>query len=48
MTIDPATGLIQWTPLPTQLGRNAVTIRVGDPAGAFGTQSYNVNVLPGL
>lgn len=47
MTIDPATGLIQWTPLPTQLGRNAVTVRARDPAGASGTQSYNVNVLPG-
>ncbi|TAN40738.1 MAG: hypothetical protein EPN25_06505 [Nitrospirae bacterium] len=39
MTIS-ATGLIQWTPTPAQVGPNSVTVRVTDPIGFFDTQSF--------
>jgi len=42
MTIDPASGLIQWTPSSAQVGRNDVTVRVQDSAGLFDTQSFTV------
>jgi hypothetical protein len=44
MSIDPASGLIQWTPAATQVGGNAVTVRASDPDGLFDTQSYTVTV----
>ena len=44
MTIDPLTGLIQWTPDISQLGGNPVTVRVQDTAGLFDTQSFTVDV----
>ncbi len=44
MTIDAVTGVIQWTPGSTQLGSNAVIVRVADPGGLFDTQSYAVVV----
>ena len=44
MTIDPATGLIQWTPASNQGGRQAVTVRVQDQGGLFATQSFTVQV----
>ena len=47
MTIDPASGLIQWTPVAGQIGINAVTARVADQGGLFATQSYNVDVAAG-
>lgn len=44
MSIQPATGLITWTPTPAQLGSNAVTVRVADAAGLFVMQSFAVVV----
>ncbi|MCB0059733.1 MAG: putative Ig domain-containing protein, partial [Caldilineaceae bacterium] len=46
MEIDPATGLIQWTPTPAQLGDNSVTVRVEDGRGGFFTQSFTLTVAP--
>ena len=44
MMIDPATGLIRWTPTNTQAGSNAITMRVEDEGGMFATQSFTVTV----
>jgi VCBS repeat-containing protein len=44
MTIDPATGLIQWTPSSGQLGDHSVTVRASDMAGASDTQSWTISV----
>ena len=45
MTIDPVSGLIQWTPADTQVGINGVTVRAADPAGLFATQAFTVDVI---
>ncbi len=44
MTIDSATGLIQWTPAGGQIGDNNVLVRVQDAGGLFATQSYTITV----
>ena len=44
MTIDPATGLIQWTPSGDQVGDHEVTIRVEDTSSLSDSQSFQVNV----
>ena len=47
MSIDTASGLIQWTPDAAQVGVNAVTARATDPGGLFATQSYTIDVAAG-
>jgi hypothetical protein len=44
MTIDPASGLIQWTPAVDQVGSHTVTVRATDQGGLFIEQSFNVVV----
>ena len=44
MTIDPALGLLAWTPAAGQVGPNAVTVRATDPGGLFATQSFTIAV----
>jgi Putative Ig domain len=44
MAIDPALGLITWTPTVGQAGPNAVTVRVTDQTTLFATQSFTVTV----
>ncbi|MBI3801634.1 MAG: VCBS repeat-containing protein, partial [Deltaproteobacteria bacterium] len=44
MTIDPATGLLQWTPASGQLGGNSVTVRVHDRGGLSDFQLFTVQV----
>ena len=44
MSINPATGLVTWTPAPDQLGSSPVTIQASDELGAANTQSFTVNV----
>jgi hypothetical protein len=44
MTIDPTSGLIQWTPAGSQLGDNSVQVRAADTGGLADTQSFTVNV----
>jgi hypothetical protein len=44
MSIDPSSGLIQWTPAAAQLGLNPVTVRVADGSSAFATQSFSIDV----
>lgn len=42
MSINTASGLINWVPLSGQVGNHAVTVRVADPAGLATTQSFTV------
>ena len=44
MTINPATGVISWTPAFNQVGTQLVTVRVTDSASAFATQTFTVMV----
>lgn len=46
MTINPSTGLIEWTPTPTQIGDHAVTVRVRDASGLSATQTFTLTVAP--
>ncbi len=45
MTINAATGLIQWFPLAGQVGNNNVTVRVRDVSNAAVTQSFTIAVI---
>ncbi|WP_051309765.1 putative Ig domain-containing protein [Desulfogranum japonicum] len=44
MTIDPSTGLIEWTPSGTQMGYYNVTARVDDGRCGEATQSFRIYV----
>lgn len=46
MTIDPGTGLIEWTPGDGQTGNNDVVVRVDDDLGGFATQPFTISVAP--
>ena len=46
MTIDPATGLVQWTPTADQVGSQPVTVRVQDQLGAGAAQGFAITVQP--
>ena len=45
MSIDSASGLIQWTPVQAQVGNNAVTVEVSDDKGRVTPQSFTISVL---
>ena len=47
MSIDPETGLLQWTPDQEAVGAVAVAIMVEDPHGAFDEQTYELLVEEG-
>ncbi len=44
MTIDAASGLIQWTPEAADLGDHSVVVRVTDVPGASTTQAFTLTV----
>ena len=44
LTLDPATGRLSWTPLPTQTGVFPVTLRVADGRGGSATRSFDLIV----
>ncbi|MEE4331324.1 MAG: putative Ig domain-containing protein [Wenzhouxiangella sp.] len=44
MSIDPATGLLTWTPTTLQLGPHPVTVRVRDAQGAADETSFQITV----
>lgn len=46
-TIDPASGVIEWTPTDLQLGEHDFTVRVTDLEGEFDEQSFVVTVTAG-
>src|SRR5262249_25753309 len=45
MTIDPASGLLLWTPTVGQIGSNAVTVVVTDSQGLTAAQPFNIQVV---
>lgn len=44
MTVDPFSGQFSWTPTPSQVGPNAVTVRASNFAGQV-DQSFTVNLV---
>lgn len=44
MSIDPASGMIRWTPASQHLGPHAVTVRVSDPLGFSDTKSFTLTI----
>ncbi|RLJ18333.1 hypothetical protein DJ031_11780 [bacterium endosymbiont of Escarpia laminata] len=46
MSIDPATGQMSWIPDGSQIGNQAVRIRVEDGQGGFAEQSFTIVVTP--
>jgi RHS repeat-associated protein len=44
MSIDAATGLVQWIPTNAQTGLSQVAVRVEDAGGLFATQGFSVQV----
>ena len=44
MTVDPATGSVDWTPTTGQIGLQDVTLTVSDGRGGTATQTYAVRV----
>jgi RHS repeat-associated protein len=46
LSVNPATGLVTWTPTVTQLGTNSVTLQVDDGRAGTATQVYSVAVQP--
>ncbi len=44
MTINPATGVIQWTPTNDDVGESSVSVRAQDAGGLFDTQSFVIDV----
>lgn len=45
MSIDPATGVLRWTPAAGQVGDNPVTIAVSDNRGGTTTQTFTLPVV---
>ena len=47
MSIDAATGLLQWTPTSAQVGTHSgIIVKVSDQKGLFATQSIDITVKP--
>ncbi len=44
MTIDAASGLVQWTPSAGQIGSHTVAVRAADGRGGWATQTYTLAV----
>jgi RHS repeat-associated protein len=44
MTIEPETGLIEWTPTESDLGDHNVSVAVTDTSGASDTQGFTITV----
>ena len=44
LTIDNASGALQWSPVPAQLGANSVLVVVTDSAGNIATQHFVITV----
>ncbi len=44
MTINPSTGLLQWTPTAAQIGPHEFTVRLTDLAGNVRNQNFALNV----
>jgi outer membrane protein assembly factor BamB len=45
VSINPASGLIDWTPTPAQTGDSDITVRVEDLSGLFNFTTFTVSVI---
>ena len=45
MTINPASGLVRWTPTGGQIGSHIVAVKVTDSVGEFAYQGYSIEVV---
>ena len=45
MTVDPASGRIEWTPADDQVGTHAVAVRVSDGRGGQAVQEFTITVI---
>ena len=45
MTINPANGLVRWTPTGGQIGSHIVAVKVTDSVGEFAYQGYSIEVV---
>jgi large repetitive protein len=45
MTIDPVTGIVEWTPTLVYVGKNVVTFIATDAGGASAVESFELDVL---
>jgi hypothetical protein len=48
MSIDPASGVMTWTPLPGQVGPHAVSVRVSDRDQFSTSRSFEVSVIAAI
>ena len=48
MSIDPASGVMTWTPLPGQVGPHAVSVRVSDRGQFTASRSFEVSVIAAI
>jgi len=44
MTVDPSTGVLNWSPTAAQAGRNRVSLKVIDGQGGSATESFTIQV----
>ena len=44
MTVDPSSGLVQWTPTAADVGTHSIQLRVTDGRGGTATQAYSLQV----
>jgi hypothetical protein len=45
MQFDPSTGLLKWTPLDSQVGRQNIMLRVSDGRGGVAEQNFTITVI---
>lgn len=45
MTINAASGAVNWSPSNSQIGNPRIAVRATDPAGAYDTQAFNLKVF---
>jgi hypothetical protein len=45
MTIDAQSGLIEWTPVASDLGQNDIVVRASDDRGQFDLEAFALNVV---
>ncbi|MEM9214706.1 MAG: putative Ig domain-containing protein [Cyanobacteria bacterium P01_F01_bin.150] len=48
LNLEPATGLLLWTPLSEQIGDVEITLQVSDDEGLTDTQTFTISVQEGL
>jgi hypothetical protein len=44
MDLDPRTGKLRWTPMPSDIGNHTIFVRVEDGRGSFDNQTFTITV----